>query len=103
MAPYVLKKGYTCESFDAYGCGKSEKKKVYNMYAESELQKDLFAMYQKTKHSKVNYIVGHSYGTSQVIKLVNSLSLADKMAVKGIILIGGTLTGRGEERRTGGA
>jgi pimeloyl-ACP methyl ester carboxylesterase len=66
----------------------------YKMYAEAELQDDLYAMYQKTKHKRVNYIVGHSYGCSQTVKLVNSLSAAEKKALKGIILIGGTLPGR---------
>ena len=94
MAPFLIKQGFACESFDQYGCGASEKKKQYDYYSEAELQDDLQAMYQKTKHKKVNYIVGHSYGCSQTIKLVNSLSPAEKKSLTGIILIGGTLPGR---------
>lgn len=93
LAPFLKKKNYMAEGFDAFGCGQSDKPKLKYAYAEQELQDDLNAVYQKAKHPSCNFIIGHSYGTSQVIKLYNSLTEEEKGAVKGIILLAGSLPG----------
>ena len=93
LGPFLKKKNFVAEAFDAFGCGKSDKPKITKAYAERELQADLAAVYEKVKHPTTNFIIGHSYGTSQVIKLVNEMSEEDKKGVKGIILLSGALPG----------
>jgi len=93
LGPFLKKKNFMAEGFDAYGCGQSDKKKVKEAYAEEELQEDLKAVFSKAKHPTTNFIIGHSYGTSQVIKLYNSLSSEEQRCVKGIVLLSGSLPG----------
>ncbi len=94
MFPFMKEKSFTSESFDAYGCGGSDKPKDYDAYSEHELHLDLEAIWRKSMHSTTNYIVAHSYGCSQVIKLVGRMSDDEKKSLKGLILLGGTLPGR---------
>mmetsp|Transcript_26177 Transcript_26177/g.52204 ORF Transcript_26177/g.52204 Transcript_26177/m.52204 type:complete len:321 (-) Transcript_26177:90-1052(-) len=93
LYPFLKKKNFVAEAFDAFGCGKSAKPKRTKAYAERELQADLAAIYEKVKHPTTNFIIGHSYGTSQVIKLINEMSDEDKKAVKGVILLSGAFPG----------
>jgi len=94
-----------CYLYDSLGCGKS-KHNVSDWYAfsEKELAKDLEIVFHSMNQDastaedtkKKTYILAHSYGVSQVIKLLNELNdKKDKddnsLAVDGIILIGGTL------------
>jgi pimeloyl-ACP methyl ester carboxylesterase len=93
LGPFLKKKNFMAEGFDAYGCGQSDKPKEKEAYAEEELQEDLKAVFSKAKHPTTNFIIGHSYGTSQVIKLYNSLSSEEQRCVKGIVLLSGSLPG----------
>ena len=70
-----------CSLFDAFGFGKSKEHNApfdWNSFSESELAEDLkqitLSIFDKKDFSGKLYIVAHSYGPSQVIKLINSLN-----------------------------
>jgi abhydrolase domain-containing protein 8 len=94
MEPWLIKNGIVAELFDAYGCGKSEKPRDYAAYSEQALQEDLAVMYSRVKHPRCNFIVAHSYGTSQVVKLLAAMAPEEREKVKGVVLISGTMPGR---------
>ena len=91
-----------CYLFDSLGCGES-KQETYNWkdYSEYELATDLEGIFssmtekdnEEMKDVEIKtFIVAHSYGTSQVIKLVNSMSLyQNSSSVDGIVLLGSAL------------
>jgi abhydrolase domain-containing protein 8 len=94
MEPWLQKQSYVAESFDAFGCGASEKPNQYDAYSERALQEDLLQVYNKVKHPTTNFIVAHSYACSQVIKLVNELDESERSKVTKIVLISGAMPGR---------
>jgi pimeloyl-ACP methyl ester carboxylesterase len=42
-------------------------------------------------HNKKRFVVGHSYGCSQVLKLVNSLDESEQGLLSGVVLLSGAL------------
>lgn len=92
-----------CHMFDAVGCGESRQGFYeWRDFSEKALAEDLeFIMNlisqsseNKGKNCRKFFIVAHSYGTSQVIKLVNKLELLkDSTCIEGIVLIGSALHG----------
>ena len=106
-----------CHLFDALGCGMSRHRRrcrevctnsehqgySWDDFSEKELANDLQAIFQSIYNklsgssnegsSATMYLVGHSYGTSQLLKLIHTQSQEDNVThhVKGLILIGGAL------------
>jgi pimeloyl-ACP methyl ester carboxylesterase len=73
-----------CHLFDALGCGNSrptpflDRNVVWKDYAAKEMLLDLEFMYRSTISSLTKdktplFIISHSYGTSQVVQLLNAL------------------------------
>mmetsp|Transcript_12231 Transcript_12231/g.15874 ORF Transcript_12231/g.15874 Transcript_12231/m.15874 type:complete len:295 (+) Transcript_12231:19-903(+) len=82
----VLKEKYSIVTYDLYGCGNSPKPESWSAYATEEHKSDLFAVY---KHfaSKVNFAIGHSFGSSLVMSLA---SVGSVKHLHGMVLIGST-------------
>lgn len=91
--------------YDALGCGESKHDGYdWGAFSEPELAKDLECVFLSMtedsesrsvklgisrKRNKKNFLVAHSYGTSQVIQLANTVNSGD--IIDGIVLIGGAL------------
>ena len=90
-----------CYLFDALGCGDSKPNVFdWHFYSEQALAKDLENIFshmcqeeKKEDETKTKtFIVAHSYGTSQVIKLINNLNSPENhIPLDGIALIGSAL------------
>lgn len=70
-------------AYDAYGCGKSPRPHDYSAYSQQNSLLDLIAVFDRYKGRK-NVIVGHSYGSSQVVRLATARS----QLVHGLVMIG---------------
>jgi len=68
-------RNFACVSYDAFGCGASDKPNDADAYLCSELLADALAVYSKYANSTgKNVVMGHSFGTSIVAKLHAALS-----------------------------
>lgn len=85
--------------FDALGFGKSYHDPLdYNAYSEEESMQDLKSIYQSIASKGCpTYIISHSYGVSQVLKLMSDLSSSSDKSLldnlSGVIFISGGLIG----------
>jgi pimeloyl-ACP methyl ester carboxylesterase len=78
--------------FDALGCGKSEKRLEDDAYTTHELSQDVIQLFNQhaSKDTTPVILVGHSYGTAQVARLLSHLKRENQShQVKGTILLGG--------------
>lgn len=101
-----------CYLFDAFGFGKSKEYNAssdWNSFSESELAEDLkqitLSILEKNDFSGKLYIVAHSYGPSQVIKLINSLKEQHNLdsKINGVVFLsGGLKDGPGSLTKDGG-
>mmetsp|Transcript_3450 Transcript_3450/g.4805 ORF Transcript_3450/g.4805 Transcript_3450/m.4805 type:complete len:307 (+) Transcript_3450:99-1019(+) len=91
----------TCYLFDSLGCGESDHSPHdWYAYSTDELDSDLEAItrlvlgQESCKPDTPLFLVGHSFGVSQVIRLVNKLN-AEKFTdrIKGVVLISGAING----------
>jgi len=95
-----------CHLYDQLGCARSKHpSNDWDAYSSDEHHLDLKCIAQSFLQSdgdKNNtsgslaakfYIVAHSYGVSQTIKLVNSLPASDAAKISGLVLIGGAVKG----------
>ncbi|CAM9773829.1 unnamed protein product [Heterosigma akashiwo] len=82
----ILKQRFSIVAYDLYGCGGSPKPESWHAYATEEHRQDLFALYQKFA-TDVNFMIGHSFGTSLVLSLA---SVGSKKHIHGMVLIGST-------------
>lgn len=84
---------YNIVMFDALGCGDSHKPLEDDAYTTEELQQDviqLFNQYSSKDTTHNNILIGHSYGTAQVARLLAHLKRDDQSHyVKAAILLGG--------------
>lgn len=90
METFLKDNCFSVHLFDAVGCGSSDKPCEHSYYSECELQADLVSVFERSK-SDTNFIVAHSYGTSQALKLCSQMREETKRTVKGIILISGAM------------
>jgi len=70
-------------AYDWYGCGASPRPREYDAYSQQNLFDDLQAVFDSYAGRK-NLVVGHSYGTSEAIRL----ALVRPKQVHGLFLIG---------------
>ncbi len=93
---------FVCYLYDQLGCGESSHPpNDWYAYSSSELSADLQSITQliiqsiKANPSSSLYIIGHSHGVSQSIRLINSLEKeqteSSSSFIDGAILIGGGL------------
>eukprot|EP00434_Breviolum_minutum_P002664 symbB.v1.2.002353.t4/scaffold121.1/size317807/17 len=76
--------GYGFVCYDWLGCGGSEKPDDWYAYAFDELLKDLIAVWQDLKWPGPYVVVGHSFGSHLVLKLLASAP----SSVAGAVLLG---------------
>lgn len=72
-------------AFDALGCGRSEKSRVWEDYSSDELFLDALEVFNRYSTNK-NILIGHSYGTTHIAKLAQNSSSKGK--IFGAILLG---------------
>jgi len=88
---------FGCFLFDQLGCGESKHPaENWNAYSALELLMDLQSITRSILNSYDNvplFLVAHSYGVSQAIQLIDTLSPSEEVKVKGMVLIGGGLKG----------
>jgi pimeloyl-ACP methyl ester carboxylesterase len=95
-----------CHLYDQLGCARSKHpSNDWDAFSSDEHHLDLKCIAQSFLQSDKDenntsgspaakfYIVAHSYGVSQTIKLVNSLPASDAARINGLILIGGAVKG----------
>lgn len=85
---------YNVYSFDALGCGKSDKPKESSLYAPQNMFLDVSTFFHAHATQK-NVIIGHSYGTVQAVRLYNhwksgasSEEYRNNCCINGLVLIG---------------
>ena len=80
--------GYHVVAFDALGCGESDKPDVFSAYSTEQLFDDLCAMFDRDvapgSSSGPIFVVGHSFGTSQAMRL----AAARPAAIERLVLLG---------------
>lgn len=85
-----------CHLYDAVGCGSSaHDPSDWNAYNSEEQMKDLEEIVRTVAASSTSstpiYLIGHSYGSSQIIRLLPLLPESISSRIKGLILISGAL------------
>jgi len=93
--------------FDQLACGESKHPaEEYDAYSASELLMDLETISRSILDNDSNvplFLVGHSYGVSQIIQLINKFSPVEIARVKGAVFISGALKdGPGALAKDGG-
>ena len=79
-------------TYDAIGCGKSEKRLEEDAYTTEELRQDVIHLFNKHASNETTPIIliGHSYGTAQVARLLAHLKQENQShRVRAAILLGG--------------
>lgn len=95
LPPNITKK-IRCHLFDAVGCGSSpHDPKDWSAYGAAEQMKDIEEYVSIVSASSTSatpiYFVGHSYGSSQIVRLLPLLPESISTRVKGIVLLSGAL------------
>mmetsp|Transcript_8573 Transcript_8573/g.18083 ORF Transcript_8573/g.18083 Transcript_8573/m.18083 type:complete len:443 (+) Transcript_8573:238-1566(+) len=85
-----------CHLYDAVGCGSSaHDPSDWDAYNSDEQMKDLEEIVRSVAGSSTSstpiYLIGHSYGSSQIIRLLPLLPESISARIEGLILISGAL------------
>ena len=95
-SPPNITKKIRCHLFDAVGCGSSpHDPKDWSAYGAAEQMKDIEEYVNIVSASSTSatpiYFVGHSYGSSQIVRLLPLLPESISTRVKGVVLLSGAL------------
>ena len=107
-------KSLNCYLYDQLGCSESKHPiDDWLAFSTEELNLDLQVIISSILNNNGNqeenrsplFIVGHSHGCSQIIQVINNMNLQSQSSIsriKGVILIGGLLSGSGGLAKDGG-